>query len=101
MWCPENHKTHPEPTWAGLALTGLYVGLLPPLPFQLPIPLPHVPLTHLLPQECQAHSLTSPVSSFNWLARSILHAYSVDGETAETWRYVTKRQSWIQAPKML
>lgn len=40
-----------------------------------PSPLPHVPLTHLLPQECQAHSPASPVSSFDWLASSILHAH--------------------------
>lgn len=53
----------------------------PPNP---PLPAFHflqVPPTYFLSQECQAHHSTSPVSSFNWLARSTLHAHFADSET--------------------
>ena len=54
-----------------------------PFSFSFPPP-PYFPPT-FCPPECEAHPPTRPVSSFNWLKRSILHAHSAGGET-EAWR---------------
>ena len=71
---------------AGLALTGRAHGA-PPTPPLLASHSPHPRTSHLLsaPRSVRHIPPTRPVSSFNWLKRSILHAHSAGGET-EAWR---------------